>query len=139
VSLHCVCSSSAYETAVMNSTMMPTTKRRHKNVRHPQWIKDWYNYSNFITITVGPPLALVTNGLSLIIFARMYRAKQQVNTIYLDIWSSFNQFQLLFYVQERVILSLKNIKGYTMSKFITMAHVPYIFSLGVIYHQLAST
>jgi len=25
-----------------------------------------------------PPLALLTNGLSLIIFARMYRAKQQV-------------------------------------------------------------
>ena len=31
-----------------------------------------------ITNYVTPPLALVTNGLSLIIFARMYRAKQQV-------------------------------------------------------------
>ena len=30
------------------------------------------------TYHATPPLALVTNGLSLIIFARMYRAKQQV-------------------------------------------------------------
>jgi len=31
-----------------------------------------------ITTYVVPPLALVTNGLSLVTFARMYRAKQQV-------------------------------------------------------------
>jgi len=32
-----------------------------------------------ITSKLTPPLALVTNGLSLVTFARMYRAKQQVN------------------------------------------------------------
>ena len=31
-----------------------------------------------ITIYVVPPLALVTNSLSIVTFARMYRAKQQV-------------------------------------------------------------
>jgi len=71
-----VCSSSAYEAAVMNSTMMSTTKR--KRVSPPSTLSLIMRYSNIVVKSVCGPLAVVTNGLSLITFARMYRAKQQV-------------------------------------------------------------
>ena len=77
------CSSNVYEA----NSSMPTTASDDDNA--------CYYYFNFelplaFHVTVKArhisgyltgPLALVTNGLSLIVFARMYRAKQQVITV----------------------------------------------------------
>ena len=61
--------------------MMTTTRTTTKKVEVDHWwlTRQVAHYSQRITQYTTPPLALVTNGLSLIIFTRMHRAKQQVN------------------------------------------------------------
>ena len=80
------CRSSAYES--MNGTMLPTAgdKDSTKPIRVYAPI-NWglviaLQTSIKITTWVTGPLALVANGLSLITFVRMYRAKQQVTTMW---------------------------------------------------------
>ena len=76
------CSSSGSEPTLVNSTAVTTTK--------PVYVMPVYPRPTFAQVTITArkityyvtgPLAVVTNGLSLIVFTRLYRAKQQVINI----------------------------------------------------------
>ena len=58
-------------------TKTTTSRRRSRLYISPRTFYATFNAEK-VTNYCTPPLSLVTNGLSLIIFARLYRAKQQV-------------------------------------------------------------
>ena len=65
----------------MMTTTGTTTGRKKAD---PWWnVRRAAHISYSITRYTVPPLALVTNGLSLIVFSQMHRAKQQVIDIIL--------------------------------------------------------
>ena len=71
------CRSSTCETASVTTLQHPIV-----TVDYRKWLTRQVSLTSLrITTYVVPPLALVTNSLSLITFARMYRAKQQVGLI----------------------------------------------------------